>query len=1148
MFLVELLRSSSVTIVENGGGILRNVSAHIAMADKGETYRLVLREEQCLGLLLDQLRSSSMTVVSNAAGTLWNLSARSVTDQTILIQLGALPILQTLTNSRHKSIATCAAAAIKNLHNGAILTSTHNKLFSGEEQRGGGLLSGRKTRNLVESLRSKLSESVETDSDESSQSGQSSEDEEESFLDSLSVDNVTKVEPENFIGNKLPPHTNGNYLAGRPDSLDTWDNNNLESPLDLRTKKIDSIEMVTKEDVHEMTVIGECIETKLDTPPESLFDEEKASFETMGEKFVESPPPFIISSSSFDSDSTKSFQEEGSPMSVQSSSAKEASDESEDDDNDVSEALLKDLISSAMPSADTLAPTPRSVWDSDNSNRTVIQHQEELRSQEGCVNVSFQSSDVSELELDCFQHCEDLHEDATVPVLDDLEENDDDHMVRYNVENSPAQFARDTPHDTRGSNVISSNVNINNNNKATPRKEATFVLDEAVEINDAANDQMKLKNINCTIASGPDSLSNNAASVRMRKSRSEHSIKRESQSEAAKRDYRRSWSTNKSPRTSRLIPGVVIKELKLLPRSESKTPAKESEDIEMKVELPEDISLSKEEEIKKEEVEVKIDIFSKDIKMTSSVISHYEDTISQIEEPSAMVDSVSLAVKPSLDGYINKLESLSLVSISHHLDSIRPPTLLDEITMNSHTLKADTDVKEQNGATYLVEEEEANTVDDVTDVFDEESTLTPRCADDIGDVPELPLDSVHTTPTHSSSVTTPDTVRKIKTDVKERDDDTTSHLTYVIDNDDTSGYRSISTDIIDVDERLQRLVGEMYSWQMAPEEEDSMEMIETEARMMLETLTSSGLRSRSASVTSNVEEESRCSSIGILKETHIAKLELESELISGRAVTKIHDRDAITNKEFRRPKIPPKPPVLSFVQNHIGTAERNKSYLIATKNPQFETGPAATKPDATLPQDCKMPTTKEKRSLKFSKLWRRAEEGTTKPGLEIKASKIPLTSKPGVQQQPSDEKGSKSLISKTFRNFTLKRSGVSSGKQFRDEQNTTPPKDKRLGTSIVLLSPNDAEVVEKLEPRNPFPLEPVQTQVEYTKRDHSRTKVVSGREHLVPIIKNPRTKFLESERKNLTPAGGNYSRKLDFQDSIKNSSKKITASNKVTLV
>ena len=112
MFLVELLRSSSVTIVENGGGILRNVSAHIAMADKGESYRLLLREEQCLGLLLDQvhddddenndndnddqLRSSSLTVVSNAAGTLWNLSARSSTDQAALVELGALPILQVM--------------------------------------------------------------------------------------------------------------------------------------------------------------------------------------------------------------------------------------------------------------------------------------------------------------------------------------------------------------------------------------------------------------------------------------------------------------------------------------------------------------------------------------------------------------------------------------------------------------------------------------------------------------------------------------------------------------------------------------------------------------------------------------------------------------------------------------------------------------------------------------------------------------------------------------------------------------------------------------------------------------------------------------------------------------------------------------------
>ena len=64
VFLVELLRSSSTTIVENSGGILRNISSHIAMADKAEVYRAVLREENCLALLLDHLRSSSLTIVS----------------------------------------------------------------------------------------------------------------------------------------------------------------------------------------------------------------------------------------------------------------------------------------------------------------------------------------------------------------------------------------------------------------------------------------------------------------------------------------------------------------------------------------------------------------------------------------------------------------------------------------------------------------------------------------------------------------------------------------------------------------------------------------------------------------------------------------------------------------------------------------------------------------------------------------------------------------------------------------------------------------------------------------------------------------------------------------------------------------------------
>ena len=60
-----------MTIVENAGGILRNISSHIAQV---EEHRVVLRECHCYEILLEHLKSSSLTVVSNACGTLWNLS------------------------------------------------------------------------------------------------------------------------------------------------------------------------------------------------------------------------------------------------------------------------------------------------------------------------------------------------------------------------------------------------------------------------------------------------------------------------------------------------------------------------------------------------------------------------------------------------------------------------------------------------------------------------------------------------------------------------------------------------------------------------------------------------------------------------------------------------------------------------------------------------------------------------------------------------------------------------------------------------------------------------------------------------------------------------------------------------------------------
>ena len=321
---------------------------------------------------------------------------------------------------------------------------------------------------------------------------------------------------------------------------------------------------------------------------------------------------------------------------------------------------------------------------------------------------------------------------------------------------------------------------------------------------------------------------------------------------------------------------------------------------------------------------------------------------------------------------------------------------------------------------------------------------------------------------------------------------------------------------------------------------------------MLDSLT---LRARSDSVASR-EEESRCSSIGILKQDHILKLDLESEMISGDAgvvKTKIHNRDSFANKEFR-PKVPPKPSsLLNFGRAAPQPTERNKSYLLATDRTQMEPEPGAGKTAET-----RAPPPKEKKALKFRKLWRRAEVAD-KPSLEIRASRIPLVSAP--QQQPravqtsaaESHNSHKSLISKTFKSLSLKRASTASKVATEAKVVATPAQDRRLGTSILLLSPNDVEVIEKLEaaPRGFEGLMPrVQTRVELgsSRRDRPLTTVVSGREHLVPIINNPRKKFLEAERLSLDSKAISNNRKLDFRDNIKNSSKKITASNKVTLV
>ncbi|XP_073452801.1 adenomatous polyposis coli protein 2 [Aquarana catesbeiana] len=115
-FLVSTLtykcQSNSLSIIESGGGILRNVSSLIATRDD---YRQILREHNCLQTLLQHLKSHSLTIVSNACGTLWNLSARCPQDQELLWDLGAVSMLRNLIHSKHKMIAMGSAAALRNL-------------------------------------------------------------------------------------------------------------------------------------------------------------------------------------------------------------------------------------------------------------------------------------------------------------------------------------------------------------------------------------------------------------------------------------------------------------------------------------------------------------------------------------------------------------------------------------------------------------------------------------------------------------------------------------------------------------------------------------------------------------------------------------------------------------------------------------------------------------------------------------------------------------------------------------------------------------------------------------------------------------------------------------------------------------------------
>lgn len=115
-FLVDMLvyeaASKTTAVIENAGGILRNISTHIALH---ENLRAILRKKNCLTTLLQQLKSSSLTVVSNACGTLGYLSSHSVEDQNFLRDNGAIPMLRSLIYSKHKMISAGSTIALRHL-------------------------------------------------------------------------------------------------------------------------------------------------------------------------------------------------------------------------------------------------------------------------------------------------------------------------------------------------------------------------------------------------------------------------------------------------------------------------------------------------------------------------------------------------------------------------------------------------------------------------------------------------------------------------------------------------------------------------------------------------------------------------------------------------------------------------------------------------------------------------------------------------------------------------------------------------------------------------------------------------------------------------------------------------------------------------
>lgn len=617
-----------------------------------------------------------------------------------------------------------------------------------------------------------------------------------------------------------------------------------------------------------------------------------------------------------------------------------------------------------------------------------------------------------------------------------------------------------------------------------------------------------------------------------------------------------------------------------------------------------------------------------------------------------IVHPAGQAVQCFEDSCISLDFDLTNASVSQQLDQICPPTAMDDITLTSHTLVVQPEV-----AAIFIVDDAGNTIDDITDVFDEESTMTAGIGDDDFDIPELPYDSKNNSPAHSrcdsSTKTTPVTVRKIS---PERKRDITKCLTYtkfsdmtpagddmtpVRDDPETSGYKSLSVEMslraINEDEtglsEEEKVLN--YLKQMSPRQlfDEDITHIESEANLVAQTINDKkiDIRSRSSSVFSN-DDQSRCSSIGILRDRDILRLDFESQpanyenshgvetvklkhqskqmqlpLQSYQSIynknhdlkKEIHeipkqksesnqlnqisqltrqntftaDRSSESNpdklcnqmqKTFqpRReqtmipitrnrnpPKIPPKPSMINFVKAKSSTQNYHKSQTlqptgkisqqnklknsissntihnaksvphrspscseIGKYKPQQKDGSFCLEANKVKLSNRPIMNTKEKKTLKFSKFWKKSDE--PKNSIDILGSKNPSCSRSGSVSEQESEKY-KSNFSKKLKNFGFKKGVVTSTSKktlSQPDQNETPNK---FGNSIVLLSPNDTELLGHNQKINkPRTLQRPSESLSNSKQLISPrvSKITSSRDNMTPIISNPRNKFLQPQR------------------------------------